>query len=54
MSDMWRCRRCGKRLGDQVERKLHICSTRGLQYMVQLPVECVCPRCDLLNVLDAR
>ena len=45
----WRCIRCGKLLAVLRGDRLHISFARGHEYLVGLPVTCVCRNCRTLN-----
>lgn len=45
----WRCTRCGKLLAVLRGDRLHISFARGHEYLVGLPVTCVCRNCRTLN-----
>ena len=51
----WYCRGCGQLLGVVDGDRLEIHTARGHQYLVALPVACVCknPKCRTLNELRA-
>lgn len=51
----WRCKQCGKRLGDVKGNRLHIRFSRGHQYIVGFPATVVCRDCETLNeVVDGQ
>jgi len=45
----WRCTRCRKLLAILRSDRLHIRFARGHEYLVGLPVTCVCRNCRTLN-----
>ncbi len=49
MEQEWRCTRCGKLLAVLRGDRLHIRFARGHEYLVGLPVTCVCRNCRTLN-----
>ena len=52
----WTCSSCGRQLGERVaDDRLEIRLSRGHQYLVTLPVTCVCPRpdCRTINEISA-
>lgn len=49
MEQEWRCTRCGKLLAVLLGDRLHIRFARGHEYLVGLPVTCVCRNCRTLN-----
>lgn len=49
----WRCKECGKLLGEIEGTRLHIRVSRGREYLVGLPVTSVCRGCHSLNELPA-
>lgn len=48
-SDDWRCASCGRLLAVLRGDRLHIRFARGHEYLVGLPVACVCRNCRTLN-----
>lgn len=49
MEQDWRCASCGKLLAILRGDRLHIRFARGHEYLVGLPVTCVCRNCRTLN-----
>ena len=51
----WMCSSCGRQLGERVgDDRLEIRFSRGHQYVVTLPVTCVCPRPDCRTLNEIR
>jgi len=51
----WMCSCCGRQLGERVgDDRLEIRLSRGHQYLVTLPVTCVCPRPDCRTLNELR
>ena len=53
--EKWLCSRCGRQLGKRAgDDKLEIRFSRAHQYLVTLPVTCVCPRPDCRTLNELR
>lgn len=50
----WRCSECGHLLGVLEGNRLHIRFARGHEYIVGLPVTCVCRTCRSVNELGLQ
>ena len=48
--DEWRCQSCGKLLGVDNGRQMHIRLKHRQEYLVSYPVTATCPGCGTLNV----
>lgn len=51
MKHEWRCVRCRKLLGVVENGRLYIRFSKGYQYIVGFPANCVCRSCNALNEL---
>lgn len=52
MEQEWRCSRCGKKLGNLRNGRLHLRFARGHEYLVGFPATSVCRGCRTLNEID--
>ena len=50
----WRCKQCGKLLGEVEGTRLHLKFAKGYDYLVSLPATSVCRKCHSLNELTTH